>query len=208
MSGRGNNNRGGGNRQGRGRGNGPKPKITGGSNKKGAKEELGNHIFTYGTHNAADQMRQSWKYITTYVGNAYSGDMMAELHDRKTFVVPEPDYTDAVKTAHAADVVKYKAPRIGRELATQRRTLGRLQANTTPSSTTIMHMGETEDKISSLEEALTKSHLLSLPAPTCNTLNKVDNQKISNQIHHGNYSWVKRISCALYDSHCVGNNNV
>jgi hypothetical protein len=80
MSGRGNNNRGGGNRhQGKGRGNGPKPKITGGSNKKGAKEELGNHVFTaYGTHNAADQMRQSWKYITTYVGNAYSGDMMTE----------------------------------------------------------------------------------------------------------------------------------
>jgi hypothetical protein len=160
MSGR-NNNCGGGNCQGRGngggrgRGNGPKPKITGGSNKKGAEEKLGDHIFTYGTHNAADQMRQTWKYITTYVGNAYSGDMMTELHDRKTYVIPEPAYTDAVKTAHAATVVKYKA-RIDREIATQRCTLSRLQANPTPSSTTIMHIGDTEDEISSLEEASTE----------------------------------------------------
>jgi hypothetical protein len=162
MSGRGNNNRGGGRGGrggGRGRGTGPKPKTAGGSNKKGAEEKLGDHIFTYGTHNAADQMRQTWKYITTYVGNAYSGDMMTELHDRKTYVIPEPEYTGAVKTAHAATVVKYKA-RIDRELATQRHTLNRLQANPTPSSTTIMHIGDTEDKISSLEEALTE-----VPAP-------------------------------------------
>jgi hypothetical protein len=97
-------------------------------------------------------MRQTWKYITTYVANAYSGDMMTELHDRKTYVIPEPEYTGAVKTAHAATVAKYKT-RIQRELATQRHTLSRLQASPTPSSATIMHIGDTEDKISSLQEA-------------------------------------------------------
>jgi hypothetical protein len=157
MSGRGNNNRGGGgHRQGRGHGkgcgNGPKPKIGAGSNKKGAKEELGEHVFTYGTRDAADQMRQTWKYITTYVGNAYSGNMMTELHDRKTYVIPEPEYIEAVKTPHAATVAKYKT-RIQREIASHERALRLLQADPEQSSTTVMNIAATEHTIGRLQDA-------------------------------------------------------
>jgi hypothetical protein len=144
MSGRGNNNRGGGHqgqgrgRHGKGRGNGPKPKIGGGSNKKGAEEKLGDHIFTYGTRDAADQMRQTWKYITTYVGNAYSGDVMMELHDRKTYVIPPPEHSKAVKDAHEEAVKKYKA-RIERELQNHRDGLAVvLKASTDQSSSITM----------------------------------------------------------------------
>jgi hypothetical protein len=52
------------------------------------------------------------------MGNAYSGDMMTELHDRKTYVIPLPEYTKAVKDAHEAIVKKYKA-RIEQEIVTQ-----------------------------------------------------------------------------------------
>jgi hypothetical protein len=150
MSGRGNNNRGGGRGSrgsGRGRGNGPKPKITGGSNKKGAKEELGDHIFTYGTRDAADQMRQTWKYITTYVGKSYSGDMMTELHNRKTYVIPKPEHSKAVKDAHEEAVKKHKA-RIERQLQNHRNGLAILKASPNKSSATTMDIIATKKKLS------------------------------------------------------------
>jgi hypothetical protein len=159
MSGRGNNNRGGGrggrggNGGGRGRGTGPKPKIASGSNKKGAKEELGEHVFTYGTRDAADKMRQSWEYIITYVGNAYSGNMMTKLHDRKRCILtPLPPHSKAIKDAHNKAVKKYKA-RIDRELQNNRDGLAVLMASPDQSASTTMSIIATKNTIGALEEA-------------------------------------------------------
>jgi hypothetical protein len=50
-------------------------------------------------------MRQTSKYIITYLGNAYSGDMMTELqHDRKTYVIPPPEHSKAVKDTYEETV--------------------------------------------------------------------------------------------------------
>jgi hypothetical protein len=170
MSGRGNSNGGrgdrGGGRGGRG-GRGPggrggrtgstKGPPTGGtaSKTKGLCDNLGDHVFTYGTRGSANQMRRTWKQIITYVGNAYSGDIQTELHDRTTYTIPPPTYSEAVLDAHRA-MQKEREEELEEEVQFHQDTIKQLKARPDQDAATIVAISDLELIIKRLKKKASK----------------------------------------------------
>jgi Zinc knuckle len=98
----------GGSQSGRGRGNSrssnnsssSRPKKETPSEEKGKVAALGTNVFDYGNKKCADLLRTTLEAIVTYVGTQYGNDIKMEIVNRKTFVVPKPQYEDAVEKLH------------------------------------------------------------------------------------------------------------
>ena len=104
MSGRGNGRGGRGNnaRGGRGRGRGQSYTAAASTAKRGLCTTLGTNVFDYGQKSSADQLRTSWEKLVQYVGTNYGQDVSNELQNKITVILPEPTYTAAILTRHAA----------------------------------------------------------------------------------------------------------
>ena len=104
MSGRGNGRGGRGNnaRGGRGRGRGQSYTAAASTAKRGLCTTLGTNVFDYGQKSSADQLRTSWEKLVQYVGTNYGQDVSNELQNKITVILPEPTYTAAIMTRHAA----------------------------------------------------------------------------------------------------------
>jgi hypothetical protein len=91
-----------GGRGGRGRG-GRSQNYSGLTNtsKKGLRSSLDNNIFDFGTKASPDQMKTSMEKVAQYAGTTMSQDICNELLNRRTVILAEPVYTDAVKRRHA-----------------------------------------------------------------------------------------------------------
>jgi hypothetical protein len=68
---------------------------------KGLCSSLGIHVFDYGQKGAADQMRTTWEKIVHHVGTIYGHDISNELQNKKTVIIEEPQYTQAILNKHA-----------------------------------------------------------------------------------------------------------
>jgi hypothetical protein len=106
----------GGNQSGRGRGNNrssdnsslSRPKKESPIEEKGKVVSLGTNVFDYGSKKCADLLRTTLEAIVTYVGTQYGNDIKMEIVDRKIFVVPKPQYEDAVEKLHQARLSSFE----------------------------------------------------------------------------------------------------
>ena len=69
--------------------------------KKGLCSGLGGHVFDYGQKGSADQMRTSYEKLVQYVGTSMGTDILNELRNKVTAVVPEPVEDPVVTARHA-----------------------------------------------------------------------------------------------------------
>ena len=67
---------------------------------KGLCTALGDHVFDYGQKGAADQVKSSYRTLVRHVGTLYGPDIANELENRKTRVIPKPEYTQDVLDEH------------------------------------------------------------------------------------------------------------
>ena len=62
---------------------------------------MGGHVFDYGQKGSADQMRTSYEKLVQYVGTSMGTDILNELRNKVTAVVPEPVEDPVVTARHA-----------------------------------------------------------------------------------------------------------
>lgn len=83
--------------RGRGKGRANRAEYSAGTptNKKskGLCEALGDHVFDYGQKGAADLAKTSYEALVRHIGTTYGPDIGNELENRKTLVIPKPEYT-------------------------------------------------------------------------------------------------------------------
>ena len=60
---------------------------------KGLFSVLGIHIFDFGQKAPADQIRTSWKNLVQHVGKIHGHDIINELLNKRTVIIPKPDHT-------------------------------------------------------------------------------------------------------------------
>ena len=77
------------------------------ASKVGACKDLEGHIFTIGSGNKGkdgDMLRTSMKKMGTYIGTKFGDESSQEWISGKKIITPEPAYSQAVLTRHAARV--------------------------------------------------------------------------------------------------------
>ena len=63
-------------------------------------------MFDYGTTEAPDQTRTSWDAFVLHAAAKYGQDIGGELRNRKTLVIPRPEYSDEALAAHATATIR------------------------------------------------------------------------------------------------------
>jgi hypothetical protein len=96
-------------------------------------------------------MNETMKAIAIHVGLTYSGQMQAELRERKRIVIPEPEPPKAAQEAHKAQVASWQDD-IDMEIKSLTDTIADLEALKTNSSV-VVTIRETKLKIAKLEKA-------------------------------------------------------
>jgi hypothetical protein len=96
-------------------------------------------------------MKETMKAIAIYVvGKRYSGQMQAELQERKRFIIPEPEPPQAAQDAHKAQIASWQED-IDMEIESYKDTIAQLEAMKSDPSVVIA-IGDLKLKIARLEK--------------------------------------------------------
>lgn len=78
----------------------------------GLSKDLDAHIFDYGKRGSADQLRTTWDKIIKYVGSTLGEHIGTELRNKRTYVIPEPEFPQDVLDRHARFVEEITQDRV------------------------------------------------------------------------------------------------